>query len=50
MAKIIQDFWLQQHANKHLFLLCWKGLFILQKHLLEIYLQVVFIYSLSLFE
>lgn len=46
MAKIIQDFWLQQHANKHLYLLCCKGLFASQKHLLEIYLQVIFIYYL----
>lgn len=47
MAKIIQDFWLQQHANKRLHLLGWKGLFVLQKHLQEIYLQVIiFIYYL----
>lgn len=47
MAKIIQDFWLQQHANKRLHLLGWKGLFVLQKHLQETYLQVIiFIYYL----
>lgn len=40
MAKIIQDFWLRQRANKHLHLLGWKGLFVLQKCLQETYLQV----------
>lgn len=48
MAKIIQDFWLQQRANKHLHLLDGKGLFVLQKHLQDTYLQVkMFIYYLS---
>ena len=46
IAKIIQDFCLQQHANKCLHLLGWKGLFVLQKHLKEIFLQVIFMYYL----
>lgn len=47
IAKIIQDFWFPQHANKCLHLLGWKRFVCFIKGFARIYFQVViFIYYL----